>query len=42
MQSQISHAKNRWWPERYAEAVGPPFEEIVAEVYSDYERDSCA
>ena len=27
------------WPEVYAESVGSPFEEIVAEVYKDYTRE---
>ena len=40
MQSQISSAKNKLiWPEVYAETVGSPFEEIVAEVYKDYTRE---
>ncbi|MDA0173135.1 UvrD-helicase domain-containing protein [Solirubrobacter taibaiensis] len=40
MQSQISSAKNKLiWPEVYAESVGSPFEEIVAEVYKDYTRE---
>ena len=40
MQSQISSAKNKLiWPEAYAETVGSPFEEIVAEVYKDYMRE---
>ena len=40
MQSQISSAKNKLiWPEMYAETVGSPFEEIVAEVYKDYTRE---
>ena len=40
MQSQISSAKNQLvWPEMYAETVGSPFEEIVAEVYKDYTRE---
>src|SRR5688500_4825147 len=37
MQSQISNAKNRLISEEeYAQGVGSPFEEIVAEVYKDY------
>ena len=40
MQSQISSAKNKLVsPEEYAETVGSPFEEIVAEVYKDYNRE---
>jgi DNA helicase-2/ATP-dependent DNA helicase PcrA len=40
MQSQISNAKNRLISEEeYAQGVGSPFEEIVAEVYKDYMRE---
>lgn len=40
MQSQISTSKNKLIsPEQYAETVGSPFEEIVAEIYKDYNRE---
>jgi DNA helicase-2/ATP-dependent DNA helicase PcrA len=40
MQSQISNAKNRLISEdEYAQGVGSPFEEIVAQVYKDYMRE---
>src|ERR1700754_642423 len=40
MQSQISDAKNRLrTPEEYAGLVGSPFEQTVAEVYQQYERE---
>lgn len=40
MQSQISRAKNTLVsPERFAETAGTPFEEIVAEIYGDYDRE---
>jgi DNA helicase-2/ATP-dependent DNA helicase PcrA len=40
MQSQISASKNRLIsPEEYAETAGTPFEEIVAEIYGDYNRE---
>ncbi|MBE2314999.1 UvrD-helicase domain-containing protein [Solirubrobacter sp. CPCC 204708] len=40
MQSQISRAKNTLvTAEQYAETVGSPFEEIVAEIYADYDRE---
>src|SRR4051795_6727624 len=40
MQSQISDSKNRLrTPDEYAELVGSPFEQTVAEVYRLYERE---
>jgi DNA helicase-2/ATP-dependent DNA helicase PcrA len=40
MQSQISASKNRLIsPEEYAETAGTPFEEIVGEIYGDYNRE---
>src|SRR3954471_18522671 len=40
MQSQISDSKNRLRsPQDYAQLVGSPFEQIVAEVYELYERE---
>lgn len=40
MQSQISTSKNKLVsPDRYAEAAGSPFEEIVGEIYGDYNRE---
>src|SRR5689334_12158380 len=40
MQSQISTSKNKLiLPDQYADAVGSPFEEIVAEIYKDYNRE---
>src|SRR3954453_18292908 len=40
MQSQISDSKNRLrTPEDYAQLIGSPFEQIVAEVYELYERE---
>src|SRR3954451_20470122 len=40
MQSQISDSKNRLrTPQDYAQLVGSPFEQVVAEVYERYERE---
>lgn len=40
IQSQISASKNKLiLPDQYAETVGSPFEEIVAEIYKDYNRE---
>src|SRR4051794_37816473 len=40
MQSQISASKNRLrTPDEYAQLVGSPFEQTVAEVYQQYERE---
>ena len=40
MQSQISDSKNRLrTPEEYAALVGSPFEQTVAEVFQQYERE---
>src|SRR3954452_17216021 len=40
MQSQISDSKNRLrTPQEYAQFVGSPFEQVVAEVYELYERE---